>query len=81
VACSLRVATKDDDDVDIDAESRWEVNTAEDEPEEVDSDRAADEAAILAEEAVATAVRGEAARRAGRERAKDRLAAMMNEEG
>jgi hypothetical protein len=49
----------------------------EEDMEDVVREREADAAATLADERLATAVRGDAARRAGMDRASDRRAAMM----
>ena len=73
MACSLRVAVKG---VETDAVALRETN-GDEEPDRLESERDAEAEAVLAEEAVDRAMRGEAARRAGREWAKDRRAAMM----
>ena len=72
MACSLRVAVKG---VETDAVALRETNGDEG-PDRLESERDAEAEAVLAEEAV---MRGEAARRAGREWARDRRAAMMVE--
>jgi hypothetical protein len=71
VAWSLRRATPEA------ADEVWDARTREEDMEAVERAREADAAAALAEDMLATAVRGEAARRAGMDRARDRRAAMI----
>ena len=72
MACSLRDAVKG---VDTDAVA-LRAGNGDEVPDRLESERDAEAEAVLAEEAV---MRGEAARRAGREWARDRRAAMMVE--
>jgi hypothetical protein len=74
VACNLRATTKGDEDEEVVEEARWVARAEEDVFEEVIKER---DAAALVDDALAKLVRGDAARSVGRERARDRRAAIV----